>query len=787
MIKDVAYFRINNNNTIYIKSMRLKHLYILRKSVTSIVLFAFLLTNGFAHVCSAQNVVTQITLSPAFTPSLLTGVKVFPEDPFKLEFIVNKGPVKSLRDHGVDDSHSEALAEESKKLIKYFLASVTIPENDLWVNLSPTEKNRITTEAFGQTEMGRDLLAQDYILKQITSALLNPDNETGRKFWNEIYSKSYNVGARHVVPEIPTDILSKVWIVPAKAVVYEGKDSAYVVESKLKVLLETDYFTMQKMKNSKSIPRTQDEGVPQKDPSPSQAQAQDDAKLNMQLMRHIIVPVLEKEVNEGKNFAQLRQVYNSLILATWYKKKIKDSIFNAYIDQKKIAGVDISDKSEKEKIWAQYVETFKRGAYNYVKEEYDPNAQQIIAKKYFSGGVQINGRYKKAERAQLAAKKSDGAMIVRVFLDPEQTQEIIQIKDGIDLRKVVKEAFVKNPNIVLEIPGHNIRYENLQSLGFGGFGNVYAATRRSADMHDGKRVAIKTYESVGWFSSKTEVFREFLNVRSGDVAAKNFFVGVTDFRDAANGDSLDVWKNYGLLDMDYIEGTRFFELKDKQQKIRILLYVIEQMAGFFREYGVVHGDLRANNILIKSDGYPIGIDWDSLYMYNDLMDRFKFVKRDINTVGTMLLHVFDPKATLHLVTDPKSTTKGLIVQISGGENIPPGIKKIIKKAVFCREDNRFESLEDLLIDLKAALAEEMPEIFTNNNLHDGDQAMKHTGGIDLTGDKMAVQVEGTGDGIQFKFDQAMIAKIQNASGLAPVIIDIRNMNISLLQFLGVNE
>ena len=37
--------------------------------------------------------------------------------------------------------------------------------------------------------------------------------------------------------------------------------------------------------------------------------------LGSQIIREIVIPALTKEVNEGKNFTQLRQVYNSLILA----------------------------------------------------------------------------------------------------------------------------------------------------------------------------------------------------------------------------------------------------------------------------------------------------------------------------------------------------------------------------------------------------------------------------------------------------------------------------------------
>jgi hypothetical protein len=34
------------------------------------------------------------------------------------------------------------LKQESDKLIKYFMATLAIPEKDLWVNLSPYEKDR---------------------------------------------------------------------------------------------------------------------------------------------------------------------------------------------------------------------------------------------------------------------------------------------------------------------------------------------------------------------------------------------------------------------------------------------------------------------------------------------------------------------------------------------------------------------------------------------------------------------------------------------------------------------
>ncbi|MBF0483895.1 MAG: hypothetical protein HQL25_04220 [Candidatus Omnitrophica bacterium] len=374
---------------------------VFKKILASFLVIVFTISSfniSFAQVSPFMPVLgTMVQLSPAFTPALLKGIKVHADNPLKFEFILDRGDSSSQNDpERLKGAEGLPFKQESEKLIKYFLASLTVPEKDLWVNLSPIEKDRIVPDAFGKTEMGRDLLAQDYLLKQITASLIYPENDIGRQFWDKVYAEA---NQKFGTTDIPVDTFNKVWIVPEKAVVYENAktDTAYIVETKLKVLLETDYFTMQKMKDSKSIPRTPDEGVPQKDPSPSQVQGEGKSLLAQEVLKAIVIPAIEKEVNEGKNFAQLRQVYNSLILATWYKKKIKDSILSqVYSDKNKIAGINIKDPKEAEKIWAKYVESFKKGAYNYIKEEYDPVNQTIIPRKYFSGGFGFAGSIKNA-------------------------------------------------------------------------------------------------------------------------------------------------------------------------------------------------------------------------------------------------------------------------------------------------------------------------------------------------------------------------------------------------------
>ena len=252
---------------------------------------------------------SMVSLSAPFSPLVIKGLKLFPENSLKFDFIVDKG-----------DSNFEGqdLQDEGTKLIKYFLAALTVPEEDMWVNLSPNEKDRIIPNEFGVTEMGRDMLAQDYFLKQLTSSLVFPESELGKKFWDKIYAQAGTT-------DIPTDTFNKVWIMPEKAVVYENGDTAFIVESKLKVMLEEDYKSGQwSVKETETLTTE----------APT-----------TQLIRSIILPVIEQEINTGANFAQLRQVYHSVILATWFKRNLKKSFLGqVYMDQNKVAGVDIEDR-----------------------------------------------------------------------------------------------------------------------------------------------------------------------------------------------------------------------------------------------------------------------------------------------------------------------------------------------------------------------------------------------------------------------------------------------------------
>ncbi len=322
----------------------------------------------------------RVPLSEPYAPTLIKGLKVFPKEPLRLDFIVDTG------DSGLEET---GLRSEADRMIKYFLATLTTPDEDLWVNLAPYEKDRIIAPGFGQTLMGRDLLAQDYLLKQIAASLMYPEKKIGERFWERVYEKIYarygSVPGAVLNPEtqesgdVPglgnIDTFNKVWITPKKAVVYANPEeqTVYVMEAELQVMLEQDYVAAQAADKKRFA-----------------AQDAEPGSVTTDILREIIIPELEQEVNHGANFTLLRQIYHAMILASWYKQNLKQSLLGqSYVGKNKVEGVDVVDKQIKEKIYARYLRAFKTGVYDYIKEEYDFTTQTVIPRKYFSGGVAV--------------------------------------------------------------------------------------------------------------------------------------------------------------------------------------------------------------------------------------------------------------------------------------------------------------------------------------------------------------------------------------------------------------
>jgi len=356
--------------------------------VTICVIISFLL-------CSLPNYALTATLnlpepgkllltSQSYVPAVLIGMKVNPNDPLKFNFILDTG-----------DSHldQKTVKSELQNLMNYFLGVLALPRKDLWVNLSPYESNRITSPALGRTSLGCDLLAQDYVLKQLAASLTYPETELGKKYWNDIQgrggSRTAQITERPLTPSLAKRgserSFNRVWITPDKASVYRHGNSVFITEAKLKVLMEEDYLARGHAEGGALRAVVMQKNNVGATPRGRPGQAQRPAPtLNpgIESFKTHILPIITQDVNTGKNFAKLRQIYSALILAMWYKQNLKDTILNqSYSDKSKVKGIDLADKTIKEKIYNQYVEAFQKGAYNYIKSERERPLTPSLAKR----------------------------------------------------------------------------------------------------------------------------------------------------------------------------------------------------------------------------------------------------------------------------------------------------------------------------------------------------------------------------------------------------------------------
>ena len=324
---------------------------------------------------------TIVPPSPAFNPVLIKGMVIDPAKPFNIRFIIDSG------NNNVSSSNVKA---EGERMVRYFLAAVAVPEKDLWVNLSPYEHDRMIEDALGQTDLGRDMLAQDYILKQISASVMDPEKNLGKDFWDKVYAKAQ---AEFGTTDIPVDAFNKVWITPENVEVFERGNAVYVTQAHLKLMLDSDYTAQQ-----------QGGSVPAADMS---------RELSKQVFRDVLLPALEREVNEGMNFGVIRQIFYAVILAKWYREAVKDTLMaTAYVGQKKIAGVDLADKTITEQIYQRYLDAYKKGVINMVKETPDPVSGESVSRHYLSGGEKFDA---------LTLKKGDNSQVIpapegRVFV-----------------------------------------------------------------------------------------------------------------------------------------------------------------------------------------------------------------------------------------------------------------------------------------------------------------------------------------------------------------------------------
>ncbi len=295
---------------------------------------------------------------------------------------------KTLEFLNSPNSSTPKLNPATQELFNYFLIGLSLPNDTFWVNLRPDAPENIIDPLLEKTDIGKIFLEADLQLKKDTASLTSPQNPEGKSYWDKLYKKAGELfGTENIT--IPT--ITRPWIVPNEVIVRETEDSAYIYKATLKVMLEADYL----------IGR----GGSRTAPTPDQYAFSDPRlkelnEYSSQIIRETIIPKLTKEINSSKRYAQLRQVYYSLVLARWFKQKYSSlgsigASANSYlglIDSGNLANLASPEPCDKQAYFQAYQKSFKDGEYNLKETVATPFGQSI--RSYISGGLGMGFPYK---------------------------------------------------------------------------------------------------------------------------------------------------------------------------------------------------------------------------------------------------------------------------------------------------------------------------------------------------------------------------------------------------------
>jgi hypothetical protein len=298
--------------------------------------------------------------SDIFRPARLRFLSFDPSsDTF--DMLIDKGSLKNLS--------SVEFEEAGRQLMDYFLTGVSLSGSAFWVNLRPDAPQSMIDPALERTDIGRIMLSADLQLKKDLARFTSPETPEGKAYWDKLYRRAEELfGSGEIT--IPT--LARPWIVADEIIVAESAVSAYVYKATLKVMLEQDRL------NGSAQYEFRDPRLKQLNEYASQ------------LIREAIIPKLNREVNSAKRYAQLRQVYYSLILAHWFKGRFKGAGkgYASRIDTGDLSGLASALPWDKQQYFGEYKKSFSDGEYD--KKETVEAAAGTKIRSYFSGGLELD-------------------------------------------------------------------------------------------------------------------------------------------------------------------------------------------------------------------------------------------------------------------------------------------------------------------------------------------------------------------------------------------------------------
>ena len=263
------------------------------------------------------------------------------------------------------------------------------------------------------------------------------------------------------------------------------------------------------------------------------------------------------------------------------------------------------------------------------------------------------------------------------------------------------------------------RYEILRELGIGGMGRVYQAVDRDLD----EVVAIKVLRGADAEGKQAERFlREIKLTRR--IAHPNV-VKVYD---------LGSWRDHKYITMEYIDGINLEQWRRLQPRVEIpaaVRMMIDVAKGLESAHalGIIHRDIKPQNILVKEDGTPKILDFGiaragggdgDLTTTGFVMGSPKYMspeqvqaqpldaRTDIYSLGVVMYFVFTGREPFlgdtatgiaqRQLTEPPRAPAEL------DASIPEWLSAVMLKALEKEREKRYAKMEEMLAALEAGLA-----------------------------------------------------------------------------------
>lgn len=303
-------------------------------------------------------------------PPLVGGIAFPMNNPMQIGFSL-------LTDASLGMPTPEEQTELQVRLGRYLNTYLVLTGDQVNVNLTPIDDYCGLPELLRHTELGRDMLSQDLVLKHYTACQLHPLTVHGKAFWDEI--DTITADSRII------ESCFRVWIIPDGATVHEKTEDGYghvtIEKLGLKVLCDADYDTLRQLRELQRKPKAF-----------SDATMHDKHVVDM--FKKLIVPEIQREVSTGPRFGLLRQILSVLVIAKWImESQLGDALKKAgFLDSNTPEKYNLNTVSNDvlHSMKRLYLEMVDDGIWKYTRTHIDIERNEVQKRLYVAGGIDLN-------------------------------------------------------------------------------------------------------------------------------------------------------------------------------------------------------------------------------------------------------------------------------------------------------------------------------------------------------------------------------------------------------------